>query len=148
MRAFLKGESCLIRNPSAFRPWQFALEPLRGYLMLAERLLEDGREFASGWNFGPVDADARPVSWIADELTRLWGGKASWSLDPAVHQKEAHALKLDASKAGAYLNWRPMLPLHEALAWIAEWYQGFQTGADLQRLTLGQIERYEAILRN
>ena len=73
MRAFLAGKSCLIRNPSAIRPWQFVLEPLRGYLMLAERLAEDGSRFASGWNFGPADADARPVSWIANELARSWG---------------------------------------------------------------------------
>src|SRR6266446_7191745 len=72
MRAFLKGESCLIRNPYAIRPWQFVLEPLRGYLKLAERLAEDPCRFASGWNFGPADADAKPVSWIADELVRLW----------------------------------------------------------------------------
>lgn len=147
VRAFLNGEACLIRNPSAFRPWQFVLEPLRGYLMLAERLMGDGSNFASGWNFGPVDVDVQPVSWIADELTRLWGNHASWSLDPAAHPEEAHALKLDASKAGAHLNWRPALPLQQALAWIAEWYQAFQRKSNLQHITLEQIERYEALLR-
>jgi CDP-glucose 4,6-dehydratase len=145
MRAFLAGRPCLIRNPSAFRPWQFVLEPLRGYLLLAERLTEDGRHFASGWNFGPVDADAQPVSWIADELVRLWGNEASWSRDSAVHPEEAHALKLDASKSGMYLDWRPILPLQQALGWIVEWYHAFQGGADLQRLTRKQIEQYEAL---
>jgi len=145
MRAFLAGRPCLIRNPSAFRPWQFVLEPLRGYLMLAEALLEDGPRFASGWNFGPVDADAKPVSWIANQLIRLWGSGASWNQDPALHPSEAHALKLDASKAAMYLHWHPVLSLDQALGWIVEWYRAFQTGADLQRLTRTQIEQYEAL---
>lgn len=148
IRAFLAGKPCLIRNPSAFRPWQFVLEPLRGYLMLAERLTEDGPRFSSGWNFGPVDADAKPVSWIADELARSWGDQASWSKDVAAHPREAHALKLDASKAGIYLDWHPTLPLKEALGWIVEWYRAFRAGADLQRLTRTQIERYEALFQN
>jgi len=148
MRAFLAGRPCLIRNPSAFRPWQFVLEPLRGYLMLAERLTEDGPRFASGWNFGPVDADAKPVSWIADELARSWGDHASWSQDAAVHPREAHALKLDASKASIHLDWRPVLPLKQALGWVVEWYRAFHAGADLQQLTRKQIEQYEALPRN
>jgi CDP-glucose 4,6-dehydratase len=145
MRAFLAERPCLIRNPAAYRPWQFVLEPLRGYLMLAERLTEDGKRFASGWNFGPVDVDAKPVSWIADHLVAAWGKPVSWRQDSAAHPREARALKLDASKAGAYLDWRPALPLHRALEWIVEWYRGFQAGADLNRLTRAQIERYEAL---
>lgn len=145
MRAFLQGESCLIRNPSAFRPWQFVLEPLRGYLMLAEHLSDDPELFASGWNFGPANADARPVSWIADELARLWGGHASWTRDCTNHPREAHALKLDASKAGAHLKWFPVLPLSGALAWITEWYKGVEKGSNLKQLTLCQIRNYEAL---
>lgn len=148
MRAFLDGQPCLIRNPSAYRPWQFVLEPLRGYLMLAERLATDGASFASGWNFGPADADVRPVSWISDEMVRLWGNGAEWQLDSAGHPKEALALKLDASKAGACLNWRPVLPLPQALAWIADWYKAFLEGSDLQQLTLRQIHDYEGLLQN
>jgi len=148
MRAFLAGQPCLIRNPSAYRPWQFVLEPLRGYLVLAERLTEDATRFASGWNFGPVDADAKPVSWIADKLVASWGRAASWTQDPAAHPREAHALKLDASKAGVDLDWHPVLPLNQALEWIVEWYRGFQAGADLRRLTQTQIERYEALTPN
>jgi CDP-glucose 4,6-dehydratase len=148
MRAFLEGQACPIRNPSAIRPWQFVLEPLRGYLMLAERLAEDASRFASAWNFGPADGDAQPVSWIADELARLWGNHASWSHDAAVHLPEAHFLKLDASKAKACLNWHPVSPLNLALDWIVEWYRAFQAGADLRRLTRTQIERYEALSQN
>jgi len=146
MRAFLAGKPCLIRNPSAIRPWQFVLEPLRGYLMLAERLAKEPLRFASGWNFGPADADAKPVSWLADELVRSWGGNcAAWSCDTGIHPHEDHALKLDVSKARACLGWDPVLPLDQALGWIVEWYRAFQAGDDLQRLTRTQIERYEAL---
>jgi CDP-glucose 4,6-dehydratase len=145
MRAFLGGQSCLIRNPSAIRPWQFVLEPLRGYLTLAERLAENGAEFSSGWNFGPVESDAKPVSWIAERLARSWGADAAWGLDRASHPREANFLKLDASRAKACLAWEPLVPLEVALDWIVEWYRGFQTGADLRRLTRQQIERYETL---
>ncbi|MGH2397065.1 MAG: CDP-glucose 4,6-dehydratase, partial [bacterium] len=145
MRAFLARRSCLIRSPSAIRPWQFVLEPLRGYLMLAERLAEDGPGFASGWNFGPADADAKPVSWIAEKLARSWGNDAAWNQDAAPHAREAQFLKLDASRAKACLGWEPLLPLEQALDWIVEWYRAFQRPADLRRLTLEQIERYESL---
>ena len=144
MRAFLAGRSCLIRNPASYRPWQFVLEPLRGYLMLAERLLKDGPRFASAWNFGPIDSDAKPVCWIADELVRSWG-EASWTQDKASHPHEAHALKLDASKARTSLGWSPALPLRPALKWIVEWYRAFQSGADMCEVTRNQIEQYEAL---
>jgi CDP-glucose 4,6-dehydratase len=146
--AFLAGRPCMIRSPSAIRPWQFVLEPLHGYLMLAERLAEDASRFAGGWNFGPAEADAKPVSWMADELARSWGNGAAWKRDAVAHPPEAHFLKLDASKARACLDWRPVLPLHQALHWIIEWYRAFQAGADLRFLTRAQIERYEALLPN
>jgi CDP-glucose 4,6-dehydratase len=148
MRAFLSGSSCLIRNPSAIRPWQFVLEPLRGYLMLAERLPHNATSFASGWNFGPAETDAKPVFWIADELVRLWGNGASWSCDSAEHPREANFLKLDASKARSCLGWRPVLPLDSALGWIVEWWRVFQAGGDLRGITQSQIERYETLTQN
>jgi len=146
MRAFLSGKACMIRNPSAFRPWQFVLEPLRGYLMVAEKLSHDAERFATAWNFGPVEADAKPVAWIADKLVRSWGNGAAWTQDPAAYAHEAHALKLDTSKANAGLDWRPVLPLESALEWIVEWYRCFQAGGDLGDLTRSQIERYEQLL--
>jgi CDP-glucose 4,6-dehydratase len=143
VRAFLAGRPCLIRNPSAIRPWQFVLEPLRGYLMLAERLAEEPARFASAWNFGPAEEDAKPVSWIADELTRLWAGSALWRLDGATHPREAYSLKLDTSKSRTLLDWHPALPLNQALEWIVEWYRTFEAGSDLRSITRTQIERYE-----
>jgi CDP-glucose 4,6-dehydratase len=149
MRAFLAGDPCMIRNPSAIRPWQFVLEPLRGYLMLAERLAEDGSRFASGWNFGPADTDTdKPVSWVADKLVRSWGDGASWTRDTQIHAREANYLKLDTSKARACMDWHPILSLDLALEWIVEWYRSLQAGADLRRLTRTQIERYQARSQN
>jgi len=146
MRAFLAGQPCLIRNPLSYRPWQFVLEPLRGYLVLAERLAEKGAEFASGWNFGPYEGDAKPVAWIADTLRSKWGGGAAWIQDSAIVAKEARSLRLDISKAAASLGWRPVLRLEQTLSWIVEWYKAFESGADLRATTLGQIERYERLL--
>ena len=145
MRAFLAGQPCLIRNPSAIRPWQFVLEPLRGYLMLVERLAEDAGRFASAWNFGPAEEDAKPVSWIANESARLWGNRASWRHDNGTHIREASTLKLDTSKTRVCLDWHPVLPLKLALDWIVEWYRAFQAGGDLQRLTRAQIDQYEGL---
>lgn len=145
IRAFLAGQPCLIRNPSAVRPWQFVLEPLRGYLILAERLTEHPIRFASGWNFGPADSDAKPVSWLADKLAKLWGVNASWTYDTGVHPHENRYLKLDVSKARACLEWHPLLQLHEALDWIVEWYRAFQAEGDLRRLLQTQIERYQTL---
>jgi CDP-glucose 4,6-dehydratase len=144
IRAFLAEEPCLIRSPLAIRPWQFVLEPLRGYLMLAERLAQDAPRFASGWNFGPIDDDAMPMGWIADQLVKLWGGAARWIHDADQHPREAHFLKLDASRAKSCLGWQPAVHLESTLEWIVEWYRAFQTGSDLQRLTRQQIERYES----
>jgi len=146
MRAFLGNKPCLIRSPFAIRPWQFVLEPLRGYLMLAERLSDDGARFATGWNFGPFEDDAKPVSWIADKLAGSWGGGAAWTQDGAVHLHEAHLLKLDTSKARGCLGWRPVLSLDSALEWIVSWYRAFEQGVGLQEFTQQQIEEYEARL--
>ena len=145
MRAFLRGEPCLIRNPSAVRPWEFVLEPLRGYLLVAERLVEEGVPFAAAWNFGPSDEDAKPVRWIADELVRLWGKNASWIRDSGFQPREAYTLKLDASKAHAELRWYPVVPLNLALDWIVMWYRAFEDGGDLRKLTRTQIEQYESL---
>jgi len=148
MRAFLKKEACVIRNPHAIRPWQFVLEPIRGYLMLAEQLSVNPQKFASGWNFGPIDSDARSVSWIADKLAGHWGNGAAWRQDTAQHPTEAQLLKLDASKAGAHLRWHPVVSIEPALHWISEWYRAFRDKSDLRKITSSQIQRYESLLAN
>ncbi|MBI5919134.1 MAG: CDP-glucose 4,6-dehydratase [Nitrosomonadales bacterium] len=142
LRAIAQGAPVAIRNPHAIRPWQHVLEPLSGYLLLAQRLYEQGTAYAEGWNFGPNEADARPVQWIVERLTRSWGEGASWRLDGGDHPHEAHYLKLDCSKAHANLNWHPRWTLEQALSKIVDWHQAHRDGQDMRELTLGQIEDY------
>ncbi|HJQ55866.1 MAG TPA: CDP-glucose 4,6-dehydratase [Vineibacter sp.] len=146
VRAFAAGQSVPIRHPNAVRPWQHVLEPLAGYLRLAERLASaEGRDFAEGWNFGPADADCRDVAYIADRLATAWGSGAAWQKNPGQHPHEASFLKVDASKARARLGWRPRLQLNDALDWTMDWYRAQLDGEDAARLCLAQIERYEAL---
>ncbi|MFA6013865.1 MAG: CDP-glucose 4,6-dehydratase [Gallionellaceae bacterium] len=142
MRAISQGKPVNIRNPHATRPWQHVLEPLFGYLVLAEKLYTVGASCAEGWNFGPNDEDARPVQWIVEKLTQSWGEGASWILDSGNHPHEAHYLKLDCSKAKARLNWHPRWHLEDALENIVEWQRAHLRGGDMQALTLKQITNY------
>jgi CDP-glucose 4,6-dehydratase len=142
VRAFAAGQEVVIRNPDSIRPWQHVLEPLVGYLTLAEKLVEGGQPFATAYNFGPADADAKPVRWIVDRLAQRWGGKAGWRLSGEDHPHEAYYLKLDASRAAAKLGWRPRTDLGTALDWIVEWYKTWHAGGDVRAATDMQIERF------
>ena len=143
MRAIAAGEAVRIRSPHAIRPWQHVLEPLSGYLTLAERLHDDGPAFAEGFNFGPRDSDARPVEWIVARLCAGWGDGARWELDGAPQPHEAHYLKLDCSKAHARLRWQPRWQLAHTLELIVDWHRAHAGGADMRALTLAQIDAYE-----
>jgi CDP-glucose 4,6-dehydratase len=144
LRAIEAGKPAIIRNPHAIRPWQHVLEPLSGYLQLAEKLSsEEGAVFAEGWNFGPRGDDARPVQWLVEHLTGAWGGSANWQLDDRRQPHEAHYLKLDCTKANSRLGWHPRWQLTEALARVVTWHQALRAGANMQSLTLAQIEEYE-----
>lgn len=143
MNAMLENRPVIIRSPNAIRPWQHVLEPLSGYLLLAEKLWVHGPEFAQGWNFGPNDEDVKPVSWIVETLSNMWGEGARWEIDSALHSHEATYLKLDCSKARSLLGWSPKTCLSTTLEWIVEWYQGYRRKEDMRRLTEAQIERYE-----
>jgi len=142
MRAITEGRAVNIRNPQAIRPWQHVLEPLSGYLLLAQKLYEDGATYAEGWNFGPNDEDAKPVQWIVERLTQSWGEGASWLLDGGEHPHEAHYLKLDCSKAKGQLNWHPRWHLDEALVKIVDWHQAWRDEKDMREMTLRQISAY------
>ena len=142
VRAAAAGEPVRVRNPNATRPWQHVLEPLSGYLQLAERLWDAPVEHAEGWNFGPSDEDAVPVENIVSTVTRLWGPTTRWVADKGPHSHEANFLKLDSSKARSRLGWRPRLGLASALEWTVEWYKTQAQGEDARALTLAQIERY------
>lgn len=143
VRAFQRGEPVLVRNPLATRPWQHVLVPVGGYLALAEALFERGQEFAEGWNFGPSDEDAWPVSRVVDALTDVWGGGVRWEHDTAFRPHEAMLLRVDATKARVRLGWRPGLGVADALRWTVEWFKALDTGESAVDITYRQIERYE-----
>lgn len=144
IKAFHQGQPVMIRNPHAIRPWQHVLEPLSGYLLLAENLWNSGPEFVGGWNFGPHDEDAKPVSWIVERLTALWSNGATWQLDGGSHPHEANYLKLDCSKAKLRLGWEPRLTLADTLEWVVEFYQGYYNGQSARAIADAQIQRYQA----
>lgn len=131
LRAFQNGEHVRIRNPHAVRPWQHVLEPLSGYLVLAQALVERGAPVAEAWNFGPRDDDAQPVRWIVERMSAAWGEGAAWNVDVGDHPHEAHHLKLDISKARVGLGWQPRWSLSTALDGIVAWHRAWHDGADM-----------------
>ncbi len=142
LRAFECDEPVVIRNPRSTRPWQHVLEPLSGYLTLAQCLWRHGAGFAEGWNLGPRDEDARPVQWIVERLGELWGAGARWRLDGGDHPHEAHFLKLDISKARSRLGWAPRWRLEDALLHTVDWHQSWLGGQDARALCHAQIDAY------
>jgi CDP-glucose 4,6-dehydratase len=144
-RAAAANEPLRIRNPKAVRPWQHVLEPLSGYLMLAERVATD-RSYAEGWNFGPDERDARSVEDVVNRVVARWGGGLRWELDRWAHPHEAKLLSIDSAKAHQRLGWAPRLKLEEALEWTVDWYKAFMRGQDVRELTLEQIAKYGSMV--
>ena len=143
VRGFAAGEPVRIRRPHSIRPWQHVLEPLHGYILLADQLLQGKVACASAFNFGPSDEDAWTVERIATKMASIWGEGAHWvhDADPGAH--EASYLKLDSSKARAELNWHPKLSIEHSLEWTAAWYRAQARGVNMQTFTINQIGRYE-----
>jgi CDP-glucose 4,6-dehydratase len=146
LNGFAAGVSPLVRFPSAVRPWQHVLEPLAGYLRLAEALWAGEPGAADGWNFGPDEGDARPVGWIADRLAALWGGGAAWETTGEPQPHEAHVLRLDCAKARRQLGWRPVWALDEALSQTVAWRRALDEGSDMADFTLHQIRSRQGAL--
>jgi CDP-glucose 4,6-dehydratase len=142
MRAIVAGEEAIIRNPNSIRPWQHVLEPLHGYLRLAERAYEDPETFSGPWNFGPRDGDARPVSWIVDELSALLHGDMRWRCSPGAQVHEANFLRLDSSKARSMLKWEPKTDLKTGLHWTVAWLRAYLDKQDLRQVTVQQITQF------
>jgi CDP-glucose 4,6-dehydratase len=143
MRAIARGQPVRIRSPHAIRPWQHVLEPLSGYLTLAEQLAQHGAGYAEGFNFGPHDTDARPVQWIVERLCQRWGEGAAWELDGTPQPHEATYLKLDCSKAHSRLAWQPRWNLGQTLDHIVAWHKAHGAGQDMRAFTLAQIATYQ-----
>lgn len=143
MAAMLSGKSLRVRCPAAIRPWQHVLEPLSGYLLLAERLWHSPAQYVGSWNFGPPGEDAKSVGWVLERLSTLLGG-LSWEVDASPTSHEAHLLTLDSAKARVTLGWTPRWTLDAALQAVVEWYLAYKRHANLRDLVLRQIASYEA----
>jgi len=141
LRSFEKSEPVIIRTPKATRPWQHVLEPLSGYLVLAQKLYKNQEEYAESWNFGPNEKDVRPVDWILDKMIAKWPG-SSWRLDVSSNPHEADFLKLDISKAESRLSWRPIWGLNQTLERIVNWHQVWLNKGNMQDVCLAEIEEY------
>lgn len=144
LRAFEKEQPVVIRNPLATRPWQHVLEPLSGYLVLAQQLWHHGAAYAEGWNFGPNDDDVKTVERILNSMVSSWGQGAQWRLDTNPQPHEARYLKLDISKSRTRLHWSPTWGLHSTLERIIRWHRGWLAGQDVRRQCLAEIEAYMA----
>lgn len=143
LRAWQAGETLILRYPQAVRPWQHVLEPLHGYLSLAQTLLEQGEEAASAWNFGPDAEGLVSVGDLVACLARQWPGEAPWRIDAAMQPHEAGLLSLDSAKARAQLSWRPRWALQQALERTLDWHQAWQAGEDMQTFSRAQIAAYQ-----
>jgi len=147
LRSFERGESVVIRNPKATRPWQHVLEPLSGYLILAQKLYKDHQKYAEGWNFGPNEKDVKPVDWILNSMISKWPD-SSWKLDDNSNPHEAGFLKLNISKAESMLGWEPAWELSHTLEKIISWHQAWLNKEDMQAVSLAEIEEYMRDMNN
>jgi CDP-glucose 4,6-dehydratase len=148
VRAFCAGRPVLVRSPNATRPWQHVLEPLSGYLLLAERLWYEGSEMAEAWNFGPPASEVKPVVHVVRQMVDLWGDHSSYQILESSRSHEAGQLILDSTKAMKRLGWRPRIGLEEALVWTAHWYKQQHLGGSAEKLLDEQIARFDAITVN
>ena len=145
IRGFESKKIVLIRYPKSIRPWQHVLEPLAGYLMLAEKLYKKGDIYSGAWNFGPKDQDAKKVEWIVKRMAKLWGGSPKWKIDLNDNPYEENFLKLNCSKAKKFLDWSPKIGLENSLKMITEWHKIFLEKKNMNKFTIKQIEDFEKL---
>jgi CDP-glucose 4,6-dehydratase len=142
IRGFKKKKNVLIRFPNSIRPWQHVLDPLLGYILLAEKLYKKGPSFTGAWNFGPDQGDAKTVKWITQRMSDLWGGTPKWKIDKKNNFHEEKYLELNCSKAKKYLNWKPKLKIDDSLKMVVEWYRAFLSKKNMKSFTIRQIENF------
>ncbi len=141
LRSFERNESVVIRNPKSTRPWQHVLEPLSGYIVLAQEMYNNHKEYAEGWNFGPNEQDVKQVDWILNKMISGWPN-SSWELDKESNPHEAGFLKLDIEKAKSKLGWMPVWGLSHTLEKIISWHKAWLNKEDMQAVCLAEIEEY------
>ena len=142
IRSLQKCEPVKIRSPYAVRPWQHVLEPLSGYIILAEKLFSEGVKFAEAWNFGPDNEDAQSVQRVVETIVSLWGAGARWVIETEPQMHEAHTLKLDCSKSKVKLGWHPCWSLDKSLKHVVSWYKAMHDNQDMWKVTIQEIEMY------
>lgn len=142
MQSLMQGRTVTLRNPNAIRPWQHVLEPLSGYLLLAEQLYEEGSKFAQAWNFGPDDQDALSVEWVTRQLFLAWGTDMRYQVEASLLH-ESNLLKLDCSKARTHLQWQPQWHAKTAIEQVCAWYKAYLAGENMLAFTIAQIEQYQ-----
>ena len=141
LMSFKLDKAVIVRNPNATRPWQHVLEPLSGYLLLAQKLYNNNEEYSEGWNFGPNEKDVKPVHWILDKMISYWPN-ATWELDKNSNPHEAHFLKLNISKASEKLGWKPTWDLQMTLENIIRWHKLWLDGADMRKVCIAEINNF------
>lgn len=142
IRAIENKKSVNIRNPNALRPWQHVLDPLHGYIILAEKLWNEQTKYSEGWNFGPEKNEIKPVSWIMEKFNEIWKNKIDWVID----QNELHEAKnliLNCQKAKAGLGWNSKIDIETTLKWTIEWYEKYFEGENMRKVTENQIEKFQ-----
>ena len=145
IRAIVANEKVVIRSPNSIRPWQYVLEPLSGYLTLAEQLYTHGIEYSGAWNFGPHDVDVKPVDWVVNTLVKHWGDNARYLVNETkANLHEAHYLKLDCSKAHSLLGWQPQWSIGKTIEKITSWHKAHLAGENMQAYTVNEINAYTA----
>ena len=148
IKSIMSKEDILLRNPSAIRPWQHVLEPLYGYMLLAERLWENNDKYCGAWNFGPSEGNVRTVEWIVSRLIDLWGSQTAWKCESHNNPHEAMCLKLDSSKAFEYLGWKQRMSMDETLMAVVEWYRSYGNGKSVQEIMMKQIDTYMGTVKD
>ena len=145
MNSISKRIPTQIRNTRSIRPWQFVLEPLFGYLILAQRMWEEGKEFSEPWNFGPDETDCKSVKWILEKISKEWNDGFSWKEDTKDNPHEAEMLKLDCTKAKKRLGWKTKLDVTETIEWTVNWYKEYFKNSDMKEYTENQIDKFVSL---
>ena len=146
IKALMENTPIVIRYPDAVRPWQHVLDPLFGYLLLAQYLYQDGPAFSGAWNFGPDYENDKAVRWLVEHITKKWGNNASWTVDCSNHPYEANYLKVDCSKAKSKLGWNSNWNLKLVVEKTVDWYKAYRNHEDMLNVTIDQIQNYEKII--